>query len=210
MSLAVQIEAPIVISLKQSGLAKGVPGVPGESGQDGLSAYEIALRNGFVGTEQEWLASLEGTNQNPILVDVTSTKYKGIKSTNGQGALEELYDLAIGDSNVGSATSLSISLLNNKIERLSLMPTVSNVELTISEYPIVNGQKLLILNNDSLSDLSISLPTENVVNGGITYSFKNIDTEITLEQGLSCEVNFMFIFINEVSCEIRITFINFI
>lgn len=207
MSLTVQIEAPIVISLKQSGLAKGIPG---ESGQDGLSAYEIALENGFQGTEQEWLSSLEGVNQNPTLIDVTSTAYKGIQSTNGQSALEELYDLSIGDSNVDNVINLSISLLNNKIERLGIVPTTSNIELVISEYPTINGQKLLILQNDSLLDLSISLPTDNVVSGGITYSFKNIDTEITLEQELSCEVNFMFIFLSEVSCEIRTTFINFI
>ena len=27
---------------------------------DGLSAYEVALKNGFVGSETEWLASLKG------------------------------------------------------------------------------------------------------------------------------------------------------
>lgn len=32
-------------------------GVPGE---DGESAYEIAVRHGFVGTEEDWLASLKG------------------------------------------------------------------------------------------------------------------------------------------------------
>ena len=31
-----------------------------EKGDDGLSAYEIALKNGFVGTEEEWLESLKG------------------------------------------------------------------------------------------------------------------------------------------------------
>ncbi|MBR2388214.1 MAG: collagen-like protein [Clostridia bacterium] len=30
------------------------------NGKDGKSAYEIAKENGFVGTEQEWLASLKG------------------------------------------------------------------------------------------------------------------------------------------------------
>ena len=29
-------------------------------GAEGLSAYQIALKNGFVGTEQEWLESLRG------------------------------------------------------------------------------------------------------------------------------------------------------
>lgn len=34
---------------------KGVPG------DDGASAYQVAVRNGYAGTEQEWLNSLEGT-----------------------------------------------------------------------------------------------------------------------------------------------------
>lgn len=30
------------------------------TGRDGLSAYEVAKKNGFTGTEQEWLESLKG------------------------------------------------------------------------------------------------------------------------------------------------------
>ena len=33
-----------------------------QGGGDGLSAYEVALKNGFEGTEEEWLASLEGAD----------------------------------------------------------------------------------------------------------------------------------------------------
>lgn len=32
----------------------------GGAGKDGLSAYEVAVKNGFEGSEQEWLASLKG------------------------------------------------------------------------------------------------------------------------------------------------------
>jgi hypothetical protein len=35
------------------------PGI-GIKGADGLSAYEVAVKNGFEGTEQEYLASLKG------------------------------------------------------------------------------------------------------------------------------------------------------
>lgn len=38
-------------------LAESGTGTPG---QDGKSAYEIAVENGFEGTEEEWLASLKG------------------------------------------------------------------------------------------------------------------------------------------------------
>jgi hypothetical protein len=37
-----------------------VKGDTGEQGAPGLSAYEIAVKNGFIGTEQEWLDSLKG------------------------------------------------------------------------------------------------------------------------------------------------------
>lgn len=38
-------------SLKGAGALKG---------NDGASAYEVAVQNGFEGTEKEWLASLKG------------------------------------------------------------------------------------------------------------------------------------------------------
>lgn len=40
--------------------AQGATGERGETGADGKSAYEIAVENGYVGTEQQWLASLKG------------------------------------------------------------------------------------------------------------------------------------------------------
>lgn len=40
----------------------GVDGLNGANGADGKSAYDIAVDNGFVGTEVEWLASLHGKN----------------------------------------------------------------------------------------------------------------------------------------------------
>ncbi|MER6249398.1 beta strand repeat-containing protein [Streptomyces griseorubiginosus] len=43
----------------------GQPGTPGADGQDGLSAYQVAVANGFVGTESEWLASLVGPPGTP-------------------------------------------------------------------------------------------------------------------------------------------------
>ena len=35
------------------------------NGKDGLSAYEIAVKNGFVGTVSEWLKSLKGADGLP-------------------------------------------------------------------------------------------------------------------------------------------------
>ena len=49
-------------SLPYAGIVNGIgpAGEPGETGPAGLSAYQVALNSGFVGTQAEWLASLEG------------------------------------------------------------------------------------------------------------------------------------------------------
>lgn len=37
-----------------------IPGPQGEPGPEGASAYEVAVANGFKGSETEWLATLKG------------------------------------------------------------------------------------------------------------------------------------------------------
>lgn len=43
----------------------GQDGTNGLDGKDGKSAYEVAITNGFEGTEQEWLLSLKGDKGEP-------------------------------------------------------------------------------------------------------------------------------------------------
>ena len=46
---------------------EGKPGRDGVNGRDGDDAYRIAVRNGFLGTEKEWLATLKGTSASATL-----------------------------------------------------------------------------------------------------------------------------------------------
>ena len=46
-------------------IPEGTKGDPGAPGADGESAYQVAVDNGFVGTETQWLASLKGTKGDP-------------------------------------------------------------------------------------------------------------------------------------------------
>lgn len=39
---------------------RGLQGEKGDTGADGKSAYQVAVDNGYIGTETEWLASLKG------------------------------------------------------------------------------------------------------------------------------------------------------
>lgn len=45
--------------------AKGDTGEHGQDGESGKSAYEIAILNGYVGNEEQWLSSLKGRDGSP-------------------------------------------------------------------------------------------------------------------------------------------------
>ncbi len=68
---------PVTLNIRESGFEGDDPPIPptldlytqlikriedAEKGLDGKSAYEIAVEDGFVGTEEEWLASLQGAD----------------------------------------------------------------------------------------------------------------------------------------------------
>lgn len=54
------VRAAFNAALKKRGLPELPPTGIGRPGKDGLSAYQVAVKNGFKGTEVEWLASLKG------------------------------------------------------------------------------------------------------------------------------------------------------
>ena len=51
----------------------GIDGTDGINGLDGRSAYQVAVANGFSGTELQWLASLRGQDGASFQVDATGT-----------------------------------------------------------------------------------------------------------------------------------------
>ena len=54
MTITIIQENPIVLEINLNTICIG------NAGDDGLSAYQIAVNNGFIGTEPEWLDSLKG------------------------------------------------------------------------------------------------------------------------------------------------------
>lgn len=61
-------------------LVKGDRGNDGDPGEDGDSAYIIAVNNGFIGTETDWLESLKGKDgEDGDLTDrITNTELQEI------------------------------------------------------------------------------------------------------------------------------------
>ena len=59
-------------------------GPAGQKGSDGLSAYQIAAKNGFKGSEQDWLKSLKGAKGDSGLAGQNAPKITSVKFENGQ------------------------------------------------------------------------------------------------------------------------------
>ena len=91
----------------------GPAGPQGEAGEDGKSAYEIAVDNGFIGTEAEWLESLVGP-QGPQ----GETGPAGADGTDGQDGVD-------GNSIAVSANGSTVVALPNNINFTGSGVTVS-------------------------------------------------------------------------------------
>lgn len=69
------------VTVQDGKIIYGIPaGQPGTPAEDGKSAYEIAVENGFQGTEEQWLASLKAPddyNQLKSLPKINGVEVKG-------------------------------------------------------------------------------------------------------------------------------------
>lgn len=95
-----------------------IKGPQGNPGTNGKSAYQIALDNGFVGTEQEWLASLQGSD--------------GDNGTDGKSA----YQIAVENGYSGTEVQWLASLKGDKGDKGDdgdpYTPVIGNVTTTSS------------------------------------------------------------------------------
>jgi len=98
----------------------GAPGAPGENGADGKSAYQVAVDNGFSGTEANWLASLKGADGAPG--PAGSDGAPGAPGTNGQDGADgapgvpgvdgrSAYEVAVDNGFVGTEAQWLDSLV---------------------------------------------------------------------------------------------------
>lgn len=117
---------------------RGADGVPGIDGHDGKSAYQVALDNGFDGTEVEWLRSLHGND--------------GLDGKSGQNGVNGLsaYELAQKNGFVGTEQEWLDSLKGRDgqdADDVDLSNYITNDQLkdidkkfaTKSEIPSLNG-----------------------------------------------------------------------
>jgi hypothetical protein len=115
----------------------GTNGADGADGSDGLSAYEIALANGFVGNEAVWLASLVG----PTGADGAQGPQgeQGPAGLNGEGsgtvtsvALTMPDSFEVSGSPVTESGTLSVALSAGRV-----IPTQTQLDALAPKVPTV-------------------------------------------------------------------------
>ncbi len=108
----------------------------GVNGKDGLSAYDIAVENGFVGTVSEWLESLKGSDGLPGKDGINGSDGKdGRDDVNGQNGADgenglSAYELAVQGGYMGTEEEWLSSLKGrNGIDGKTVELRVYNNEL---------------------------------------------------------------------------------
>lgn len=104
----------------------GAPGQDGQDGADGLSAYEIAINNGFEGTELEWLDSLRGADGQDGQDGTNGTNgadgQDGADGADGADGLSA-YEVALANGFVGTQAQWLSSLKGEKGDKGETGPT---------------------------------------------------------------------------------------
>ena len=108
-------------------LTANIRGPQGEEGPEGKSSYEIAVENGFTGSESQWLSSLIGTNG----TDGTDGQpgndgSDGIDGANGLSA----YQVALASGFVGSQSAWLASLVGPQGPTGATGPAGTSVTIT--------------------------------------------------------------------------------
>ncbi len=98
----------------------GANGKDGSNGKDGLSAYQIAVQNGYVGTQSQWLLSLKGAQGNNGVDGSNGWSPNFRVVARGEDSVLQLYDWIGGTGTKPTTTGY-----------LSGTGVVSNIDLAL-------------------------------------------------------------------------------
>ncbi len=139
-------------------VSEGGNGINGKDGENGLSAYELAVQNGFTGTLTEWLESLKGAD--------------GINGTNGKDGKNGLsaYEIALKNGFVGTES-----------EWLDSLKGENGTEIDLSKY--VTQTALIYLQDSLKRDISAQQEQiESLSKKSHTHNNQSALDEITTER----------------------------
>ncbi len=150
--------------------ADGFPGAKGERGQDGengKSAYEIAVLNGYVGNEEQWLASLKGRDGSP-----------GRDGRNGLSA----YELADGELMYGTVEKWLNSLKGAKGD--TGQKGLDGKSATVTIGAVTTGETASVTNTGTATEavLNFVLPAGGGGYNGLHTEIRTIPVTVNAQQ----------------------------
>lgn len=101
---------------------KGEKGDKGDKGNDGLSAYEIAVKNGFEGDEEEWLKSLKG--------DKGKKGDKGEKGEKGDNGFSVIGGVGVPRNRSLTINGLTQDLLEDRSWQIAVTGSPNRIVVT--------------------------------------------------------------------------------
>ena len=147
--------------------ADGLPGAKGdtgERGQDGKSAYEIAVANGYVGDEEQWLASLKGRD--------------GERGQDGRDG-ESAFEAAGGELWFGTKEKWLASLKGAKGDT-----GAAGKSATVTIGTVTTGETASVTNTGTGTDavLNFVLPAGGGGNNGLHTEIRTIPVTVNAQQ----------------------------
>ena len=139
-------------------VSEGGNGINGKDGENGLSAYELAVQNGFTGTLTGWLESLKGAD--------------GINGANGADGKNGLsaYEIAVKNGFVGTES-----------EWLDSLKGENSTEIDLSKY--VTQTALIYLQDSLKRDISAQQEQiDNLSKKSHTHNNQSALDEITVDR----------------------------
>ncbi len=166
-------------------VSEGGNGINGKDGENGLSAYELAVQNGFTGTLIEWLNSLKGTDgrdgadgKDGINGKDGADGKDGMNGTNGTDGINGIdgkdglsaYEIAVKNGFVGTES-----------EWLDALKGENGSELDLSKY--VTQTALIYLHDSLKRDISAQQEQiDNLSKKSHTHNNQSALDEITAEK----------------------------
>ena len=150
--------------------AKGDTGERGQDGENGKSAYEIAVVNGYVGNEEQWLASLKGRDGSP-----------GRDGRNGLSA----YELADGELLFGTVGKWLESLKGETGAKGDNGDTgAAGKSATVTIGTVTTGEAASVTNTGTGTDavLNFVLPAGGGGNNGLHTEIRTIPVTVNAQQ----------------------------
>lgn len=142
----------------------GEKGEPGEQGERGESAYETAVELGFVGTEEEWIASLHGQNGTNGAAGKAGAKGDpGSQGTPGDVGPQGLsaYQVAVASGYTGTESEWLASLKGKDAPLPKRYFCVSPATGKDAKFPLGDSGLYYVTRGLSNGDLALGIYDEN-------------------------------------------------